>query len=255
MRGILVRHHVGNLAVVQTTDGAMYTWVFSASPPLGASIGKCRWFPALKRRAGVALPPFGGSRNLRFVPQVFGRLGATDAETGLPIVRAEPVMGSFPMPVITLTTSIAAPIEVVFDLARSIDLHRESTVQTNERAVAGRTSGLIGLGEEVTWEATHFFIRQRLTSKIVQFDRPHHLRDSMVSGAFRRFDHDHHFVADGQGTVMTDTFDYTSPLGLLGRLADGMFLKRYMERLLMRRNQVIKQVAESGDSRRFCSPS
>jgi hypothetical protein len=76
------------------------------------------------------------------------------------------------MPVIVLTISIDAPIDVVFDLARSIDLHLESTAQTNERAVAGRTTGLIGLGEEVTWEATHFGIRQRLTSKITQFDRP-----------------------------------------------------------------------------------
>jgi ligand-binding SRPBCC domain-containing protein len=159
------------------------------------------------------------------------------------------------MPVITLTLRIAAPIDVVFDLARSIDLHLESTAQTNERAVAGRTSGLIGLGEEVTWEATHFCIRQRLTSKILQFDRPHHFRDSMVSGAFKRFDHDHHFVADGQGTVMTDTFDYTAPLGLLGRLADGMFLKRYMRNLLSQRNQIIKRVGESGDLVRFKPPT
>lgn len=155
------------------------------------------------------------------------------------------------MPVITLSVSIAAPIEVVFDLARSIDLHMESTAHTNERAIAGRTSGLIGLGEEVTWEATHIGIRQRLTAKITQFDRPHHFRDVMVAGAFKRFDHDHHFVADGEGTVMTDTFDYTAPLGLLGWLADGIFLRRYMERLLMRRNEVIKRVAESGDGNRF----
>lgn len=153
-------------------------------------------------------------------------------------------MGFSPVPVITLTLRIVAPIDVVFDLARSIDLHMESTAHTNERAVAGRTTGLIGLGEEVTWEATHFGIRQRLTSKIVQFNRPHHFRDSMVSGAFKRFDHDHHFVADGQGTVMRDMFAYSSPLGPLGWLADVTFLKRYMRRLLLRRNQVLKQVAE-----------
>ena len=155
------------------------------------------------------------------------------------------------MPIIALTTRIAAPIAEVFDLARSIDLHQESTAQTHERAIAGRTSGLIGLGEEVTWEAIHFGIRQRLTARITRFDRPRHFRDSMVSGAFRRFDHDHDFVIDGQGTVMTDTFDYTAPLGLLGRLADGVFLKRYMRRLLARRNEVIRQVAEAGDGGRF----
>ncbi len=50
------------------------------------------------------------------------------------------------MPLIELSTGIRAPIERVFDLARSIDAHVASTGQTRERAVAGRTSGLIELG-------------------------------------------------------------------------------------------------------------
>jgi ligand-binding SRPBCC domain-containing protein len=111
------------------------------------------------------------------------------------------------MPEIVLSTHIAASPEVVFDLSRSIDLHVESTAQTNERAVAGCTTGLIALGEEVTWEASHFGLRQQLSTRIVQFDRPHHFRDTMVSGVFRRFDHDHNFEATGQQTLMTDTFD------------------------------------------------
>ncbi|MBQ02144.1 MAG: hypothetical protein CL477_15860 [Acidobacteria bacterium] len=76
------------------------------------------------------------------------------------------------MPVIHLTTKIDCPIEIAFDLSRSIDLHEDSTAQTYERAVEGRTSGLIELGERVTWEATHFWRRQRLTSEITEFERP-----------------------------------------------------------------------------------
>ena len=78
-----------------------------------------------------------------------------------------------------------------------------------------------------------------------QFDRPHHFRDSLVSGAFKRFDHDHHFESVAGQTLMKDTFDYTSPFGILGRIADFVFLKRYMSRLLRTRNGVIKSVAES----------
>lgn len=55
------------------------------------------------------------------------------------------------MPVITLDTYIQASREVVFDLSRDIDLHQISTRHTNEKAIAGKTSGLIGLGETVTW--------------------------------------------------------------------------------------------------------
>lgn len=155
------------------------------------------------------------------------------------------------MPVIKLETFIDAPVERVFDLARCIDLHTESMGRQRERAVDGVVTGLIGLGETVTWEAVHFGIRQRLTSAITQFDRPLHFRDSMVSGAFRSIDHDHFFEEDGRGTLMRDIFAYTSPLGLLGAAADRVFLKRYMTRLLEERNGVIKRVAESSGWKRF----
>ncbi len=149
------------------------------------------------------------------------------------------------MPRIQTVTDVGASLETVFDLSRDIDLHQLSQAGNKERAVSGRTSGLIEMGEEVTWEAVHFGIRQRLTSRIVAMTRPTHFRDSMVSGAFKRLDHDHYFegLPDG-GTRMTDVFDFTSPLGVLGRLADVLFLKRYMRRLLDERNQVIKLTAE-----------
>jgi ligand-binding SRPBCC domain-containing protein len=150
------------------------------------------------------------------------------------------------MPVIELFTSIEAPAEICFDVARDIDVHIASTEGTEERAVAGVTSGLINLGQEVTWEATHFGIRQRLTSRITSFDRPHHFRDSQVKGAFRRFDHDHFFGVESDVTVMRDVFDYSSPYGLLGRCADLCFLQSYMRRVLKKRALVIKSVAEAG---------
>ncbi len=149
------------------------------------------------------------------------------------------------MPVIKLEMVMRAPIERCFDLSRDIDLHMQSTEQTREIAIGGVTTGLIGFGEEVTWEATHFGVRQRLTSRITAYDRPTHFRDSQVRGAFKRFDHDHWFEnIPGGATLVRDVFDYDSPLGWLGMLADYLFLKRYMRSLLQRRNLLIKQVAE-----------
>jgi ligand-binding SRPBCC domain-containing protein len=128
------------------------------------------------------------------------------------------------MPIIKLETVINAPIERVFDLARSIDLHKNSMSKYEEKAVAGVTSGLINLNETVAWEATHFGVKQRLTSKITAFDRPRYFRDSMVAGAFRRFDHDHFFELIGEQTRIKDVFDYDSPLGILGKIADEFFV-------------------------------
>jgi len=149
------------------------------------------------------------------------------------------------MPVIVLRTRIVAPPSRCFDLARDVDLHERSTAASHERAVAGVTSGLLKPGDEVTWEATHFGVRQRLTSRITEFDPPNRFVDEMVRGAFARFRHEHQFLAVQDGTEMVDIFDYTSPLGPLGRLADGLFLRRYMMRLLRARNAYLKRAAES----------
>jgi ligand-binding SRPBCC domain-containing protein len=150
------------------------------------------------------------------------------------------------MPIITLETIICAPVEVCFDLSRSIDLHTISTRQTGERAVAGVTKGLIGLGETVTWRARHFGIQQHLTSKITEYQRPNYFVDEMVQGAFSCFRHEHHFKQMDGSTRMTDVFNYSSPFGALGKLADVLILKNYMTNLLAERNKVIKIYAESG---------
>lgn len=155
------------------------------------------------------------------------------------------------MPIIKIETIINAPIERVFDLARCVDLHTESMSESREKAVGGITRGLLGEGETVTWEAVHFGIKQNLTSKITIFKRPRHFCDSMVKGAFERFDHDHFFEMKDSRTIMTDVFDYDSPLGFLGKVADWIFLESYMRNLLASRNRLIKKVAETEDWRKY----
>ncbi len=155
------------------------------------------------------------------------------------------------MPLIELTTQIAAPVHRVFDLSRSIDLHTHSASRTGERAIAGVTAGLIGPGEQVTWRARHFGAWQLLTVRIDVFDRPAHFSDVMLSGAFRRMEHHHYFESNAHGTSMRDEFIFESPLGILGRLADTLFLSRYMRSFLLERNRVIKATAESEDWKQY----
>lgn len=150
------------------------------------------------------------------------------------------------MPTIELHTEINAPAKRCFDLARSIDLHLISTKHTGEQAIAGTTSGLIGLNQTVTWRAKHFFIWQTLTSKVTELHSPDFFVDEMVSGAFKSFRHEHYFFYVDGKTVMRDVFMFQSPLGILGRLFNFITLKAYMTSLLKQRNEVIKQVAESG---------
>src|SRR5688572_20580771 len=149
------------------------------------------------------------------------------------------------MPLIELTTAIHAPIERCFDLARSIDLHKLSTEGTDEEAIAGVTSGLIGKGQRVTWRAKHFSIVQTLTSEITQFEYPFHFRDEMLDGAFRTIRHDHLFKQSGNTTIMNDKFYFESPGWILGRLLNKIILSKYLRNLLVKRNRFIKEIAES----------
>jgi ligand-binding SRPBCC domain-containing protein len=150
------------------------------------------------------------------------------------------------MAFIRLETSINAPIERCFDLSLSVDLHRRSVAQTHERPVAGVTSGVMKLGDTVTWEAMHFGIKQHLTSKITAYERPYRFTDEMVRGAFQELTHLHEFVSQQPGTLMIDLFAFRAPLGILGKLAETLVLTRYMKRLLLTRNRYLKQVAEEG---------
>lgn len=148
------------------------------------------------------------------------------------------------MPKIILTTIINAPVEKVFDLARSIDLHQQSMRHTNEKAVAGKLCGLIEEGETVTWEAKHLFKTRRLTSKIVSMNVPVYFRDEMIEGDFNLLYHDHYFRSTAPGTEMKDVFIYKAPYSVFGSIADFLFLNRYLKKLLLKRNSIIKQQAE-----------
>jgi ligand-binding SRPBCC domain-containing protein len=148
------------------------------------------------------------------------------------------------MTTIQLTTIINAPIEKCFDVSRDVRVHELSTGNTNEKAIAGRTSGLCELNDEITWKATHFGIRQKLSVKITKMEPPLFFEDQMLKGAFKSMRHEHHFRSFGETTEMTDKFYYEVPLGFLGKCFDKLVLKKYMTRFLMVRNQVIKEHCE-----------
>jgi ligand-binding SRPBCC domain-containing protein len=149
-------------------------------------------------------------------------------------------------------TVISAPLQRCFDLARSIEVHLLGNTHFGEQATAGTCTGLIGPGQQVTWRARHFGIRQHLTSTISAFEPPTYFQDTMLRGAFRSMQHDHHFHTLPDGTTeMRDDFRFSAPLGPLGWLAERLVLRNYMRALLTERNTIIKQVAESNDWQQY----
>jgi len=149
------------------------------------------------------------------------------------------------MPKIHLTSFVNAPAERVFDLSRSINLHQISTVSTNEKAIDGIMSGLINKNETVTWQAKHLFKTRQFTSRITEMQSPSFFIDEMVKGDFKRFRHEHHFKQTENGTIVIDLLNFETPYGTIGKIFNSLFLTSYIEKLLIKRNAVIKDYAET----------
>lgn len=150
------------------------------------------------------------------------------------------------MPKIHLTTFIAAPTEVVFDLSRHIGLHKESMSKHKEEAVAGTRFGLIELDETVTWKARHLFRSRLLRIRVTEMKKPEMFTDEQSKGDFKMMKHIHHFKPCDNGTLLIDLFYFESPYGMVGRWINSVFLTRYIRKLLDQRNKTIKEYAESG---------
>ncbi len=146
---------------------------------------------------------------------------------------------------IHLTSFIAAPIERVFDLSRSINLHQISTIETYEKAIHGVLNGLINKNETVTWQAKHLFKTRQFTTKIKEMQSPDFFIDVMTRGDFKFFYHEHHFKSVKNGTIMIDVIKFESPYGFIGKIVDNFFLKSYLEKFIIKRNAVIKMYAET----------
>jgi ligand-binding SRPBCC domain-containing protein len=157
------------------------------------------------------------------------------------------------MSFIQLTTFIEAPIERVFDLSRSIELHKGSMQRFNEKCAAGKQTGLLELNETVTWQAKHLMKERQLTTKITAMQNPFSFIDEQVGGDFVSLKHEHYFKPAQNGTIMIDQFYFQVPYGVIGKWVSRFYLTRYITKLLEQRNQFIKEVAESNKWKMFLS--
>lgn len=157
------------------------------------------------------------------------------------------------MSFIQLTTFIEAPVERVFDLSRSIELHRASMQAFGEKIIGEKLSGLMEINDTVSWQAKHFFKERQLTVKIIAMQKPISFIDEQVTGDFVSMKHEHYFKPIENGTIMIDQLYFEAPYGTIGKCFSQLYLTRYMEKLLLQRNAFIKEVAETNKWKTFLS--
>ena len=157
------------------------------------------------------------------------------------------------MPYIHLSTFIAAPHDRIFNLSRSVDLHKHSMSRYKEQIVNGTVSGLMNLNDTVTWKAKHLFKERVLEVKITQLKGPDYFIDEQVKGDFKMMKHEHYFKPIENGTIMIDQFRYEIAYGTMGSLFNKFYFEKYMTRLLEERNAFIKRAAEGNQWKQFLS--
>ena len=146
---------------------------------------------------------------------------------------------------IKIITTINAPIKIIFDNCRDIDIHQYSASKTNEKAIAGRTSGLINKGETVTWKGKHFGINIQHESIISGMDFPNYFVDEQLKGHFKSFKHEHIFIQNENQTIMTDILEYETPFGVFGKLFDKLILENHLANFILHRNHILKELSEN----------
>ena len=156
------------------------------------------------------------------------------------------------MTTIRYEVSVRAPMERCFDLARSVDLHVDSSTGIGARAIGGRRGGLSGEGDETVWSARFFGVRFSMTTRIEGSEFPVRFGDRMTRGRLRRFEHVYRFRAlpDG-GCAMSDELVVEAPFGPVGRWIERLYLTRRMDELVRSRLERIKRIAEGDDWRRY----
>ncbi|WP_313803535.1 SRPBCC family protein [Flavobacterium sp.] len=145
---------------------------------------------------------------------------------------------------IALTTRIKASKQTVFDLSRNIDIHEQSMQDSNEKAVGGVTSGLINEGETVTFKGKHFGFTLSHQSLITEMRLYDSFTDVMQKGQFKSFQHEHLYREENGQTLMVDHIQYEVPFGIFGTLFNRLILKKYLTRMIEKRNAFIKNLAE-----------
>ena len=143
---------------------------------------------------------------------------------------------------------INAPLERCFLLSTSIDFAWRSF---GLRPVSGKTSGNAVLGDTTLWRCWFFGLPQTLQVTVTAFEQPNLLQQTMDRGPFKQFQHRLHFAEVDGRAFLHDKVHFALPFGWLGKTIERRLVVPFVARLLRRRFELLKMVAESEEWRRY----
>jgi ligand-binding SRPBCC domain-containing protein len=115
----------------------------------------------------------------------------------------------------------------------------------------GFTSGLedkpMYEGQQITYTLTVIGRPVTWVTRITHVETGTRFVDEQLRGPYAYWRHVHEFSNAADGVAMTDTITYSPPLGLLGRLANEVFIRRELQRIFAYRRARLQEIFNQSD--------
>jgi len=117
-------------------------------------------------------------------------------------------------------------------------------------SLSGSTSvPLAGVGSEIITSfrlAPPLPIRRRWIARVTEFEWNHHFADIQIQGPFKAWLHRHELTPETRnrvnGTVVRDRIEYEIGFGVLGGIAQTLFVSRQMRSTFTHRQRVLEEL-------------
>lgn len=98
-------------------------------------------------------------------------------------------------------------------------------------------------GQIITYEVSPFpGVKTNWVTEITHVSEGSFFIDEQRFGPYRMWHHEHHFEARGEGVLMTDRVSYKLPLGIFGRIAHYLFVRKQLNQIFSFREERLDEI-------------
>jgi uncharacterized protein (TIGR01777 family) len=137
------------------------------------------------------------------------------------------------------TTTLDVPLETAFRFFSQAENLGALTPPAMGFAIDGRPP-VVAEGATIDYRLRVGPVPIRWRTLIASFEPGRRFVDLQAAGPYHTWWHEHSFRADGRRTIMEDRVYYTPPLGVLGRMANRLFIVPTLRRIFQYRGDVIR---------------
>jgi len=137
---------------------------------------------------------------------------------------------------------VPRPLDQVFDFFSKAENLQELTPAWLHFRILSVEPAPVRKGTLIKYSLRWRIVPIRWTTEIVEWEPPHRFVDVQLKGPYKLWHHQHRFVAEGNGTRITDEVQYQLPFGALGTMAHTLKVKKDVETIFAYRTEVVKRL-------------